>query len=108
MNPAPRPTAGKVFHPYKLLELQDDTAFHKRQGYLQVIKDIKRVLDLKIQTISLGSLLVLMWNGANVNFMKDEFYVDFDDMSIRNITEFRIARRVNIGEGKLGILEPEK
>lgn len=30
---------------------------NKRQGYFQVIKDIHRVLDLKIQTISLGALL---------------------------------------------------
>lgn len=81
---------------------------NKRQGYFQVIKDIKRVLDLKIQTISLGALLLLVWNGAQVNFTSREFYVDFDNLSIRSITEFRLNRLVNLGEGKLGILEPEK
>ena len=70
--------------------------------YIQVIKDIHRVLDLKIQTISLGALLLLVWNGAAVNFLSREFYVDF------GITEFRLNRHVLLSEGKLGILEPEK
>ena len=81
---------------------------NKRQGYFQVIKDIHRVLDLKIQTISLGALLLLVWNGAAVNFLSREFYVDFDNLSIRGITEFRLNRHVLLSEGKLGILEPEK
>lgn len=76
--------------------------------YIQVIKDIHRVLDLKIQTISLGALLLLVWNGAAVNFLSREFYVDFDNLSIRGITEFRLNRHVLLSEGKLGILEPEK
>lgn len=81
---------------------------NKRQGYFQVIKDIHRVLDLKIQTISLGALLLLVWNRAAVNFLSREFYVDFDNLSIRGITEFRLNRHVLLSEGKLGILEPEK
>ena len=81
---------------------------NKRQGYFQVIKDIHRVLDLKIQTISLGALLLLVWNGVAVNFISREFYVDFDNLSIRGITEFRLNRHVLLSEGKLGILEPEK
>lgn len=81
---------------------------NKRQGYFQVIKDIHRVLDLKIQTISLGALLLLVWNGAAVNFLSREFYVDFDNLSIRGITESRLNRHVLLSEGKLGILEPEK
>lgn len=81
---------------------------NKRQGYFQVIKDVKKVLDLNIQTISLGALLILMWNGAFVNMASNEFYVDFDNMSIRNAMEYRLGRQINITEGKLGILEPEK
>lgn len=81
---------------------------NRRQGYFQVIKDVKKVLNLKIQTISLGALFILVWNGANVNFKEEEFYIDFDNMSIREITEFRATRKSYISEGKLGILEPEK
>lgn len=81
---------------------------NKRQGYFQVIKDINRVLGLKIQTISLGALLLLVWNGVSVNFLSREFYADFDSLSIRGVTEFRLGRHIALSEGKLGILEPEK
>ena len=49
-----------------------------------------------------------MWNGVAVNFLSREFYVDFDNLSIRGITEFRLNRHVLLSECKLGILEPEK
>ena len=104
-----------VMHSRNHLDKNDNAALvvclsfpNKRQGYFQVIKDIHRVLGLKIQTISLGALLLLMWNSAAVNFLSREFYVDFDHLSIREITEFRLDRRVNLSEGRLGILEPEK
>ena len=104
-----------VMHSRNNLDKNDNAALvvclsfpNKRQGYFQVIKDIHQVLDLKIQTISLGALLLLVWNGASVNFLSHEFYVDFDNLSIRGITEFRLNRRVTLSEGKLGILEPEK
>lgn len=51
---------------------------------------------------------MLVWNGAAVNFLSREFYVDFDNLSIRGITESRLNRHVLLSEGKLGILEPEK
>ena len=104
-----------VMHSRNNLDKNDNAALvvclsfpNKRQGYFQVIKDINRVLGLKIQTISLGALLLLVWNGAQVNFLSREFYVDFDNLSIRGITEFRLNRRINLSDGKLGILEPEK
>lgn len=81
---------------------------NKRQGYFQVIKDINAVLDLKIQTISLGALLILVWSGARVNFSDKAFYVDFDDMGIRRAMEAYLGRSVNLSEGVLGIMEPEK
>lgn len=81
---------------------------NKRQGYFQVIKDIKNVLDQSIQTLSMGALLVLTWNDAKVNFINNDFYADFDNLSIRAALEKYIGRKVNITEGCLGILEPEK
>lgn len=81
---------------------------NKRQGYFQVIRDIRQVLDLKIQTITLGALLTLLWNGSKVSFQAREFYADFDHMGIRRMTEAALGRAANLGEGMLGILEPEK
>lgn len=104
-----------VMHSRNNLDKNDNAALvvclsfpTRRQGYFQVLKDINRVLGLKIQTISLGALLLLVWNGAQVNFLAREFYVDFDNLSIRGITEFSLNRPVNLSDGKLGILEPEK
>lgn len=81
---------------------------NKRQGYLQVVKDIKRVLNIEIQTITIGALLLLVWNGTTVNFLNKDFYVDFDNQSIRDAVEFILQRKVVLSESKLGILEPEK
>lgn len=81
---------------------------NKRQGYFQVIKDINRVLGLKIQTISVGGLLILLWNDINVEFGEKLFYADFDNMSIREALENLLKRKIYISQGHLGILEPNK
>lgn len=81
---------------------------NRRQGYFQVIKDIKNVLDLEIQTISLGALLLFVWNSSIINLGKREFYTDFDNMSIQVAVENRLGRKVLFPAKFLGILEPEK
>ncbi|MBQ9606475.1 MAG: hypothetical protein IJV16_04790 [Lachnospiraceae bacterium] len=55
---------------------------NKRQGYFQVIKDVNKDLNLKIQTVSLEALLILAWNGVEVDFSRRDFYADFDNLSI--------------------------
>ena len=81
---------------------------NKRQGYFQVIKDIKTVLGIRVQTITIGSLLILLWNGESIDLSEKEFYVDFDNMSVRNILEKILGRNVQISDGWLGVIEPEK
>ncbi len=81
---------------------------NKRQGYFQVIKDIKNVLGLEIQTISLGVLLMFAWNSVTVNFGSKSFYADFDNLSIATATEDHLCRVPFIPYGYLGIMEPEK
>lgn len=81
---------------------------NRRQGYFQVIKDIKNVLDLEIQTISLGALLLFAWNSSIIPLGKREFYTDFDNMSIQSAVECRLGRKVLFPARYLGILEPEK
>ena len=81
---------------------------NKRQGYFQVIKDIKNVLGLEIQTVSLGVLLMFVWNSTVINLGRKEFYADFDKMSISTAVEDRLCRVPFIPYGYLGIMEPEK
>ena len=83
---------------------------NERQGYWQVIKDIKKVENIEINTVTVGALLLLMWSFQDFNMEKDSFYADFDDMSIRKKVDYILDSdtTVNVSYRKLGILEPEK
>lgn len=104
-----------VLHSRSHIDKEDNSALvvclsfpNKRQGYFQVIKDISRVLGLTIQTLSVGALLMLVWNSAVIDLEQKEFYTDFDNLSIRSAIEYRMGRTVSLSNGILGILEPEK
>lgn len=83
---------------------------NERQGFWQVIKDIKKVEGILINTVTIGGLLLLMWNFQDFNMEEVSFYVDFDDMSIRKKIDYILDSdtTVNISSHELGILEPEK
>lgn len=80
-----------------------------RQGYWQVIKDIKKILGIKIGTITIGALMILLWNGCTFNPENDRYYIDYDNMNLRNIIYAQIKNKdICLSYKKLGILEPEK
>lgn len=79
-----------------------------RQGYWQVVKDIKKVENIRIGTVTIGALMILNWNGSW--FMPDDvtYYLDYDNMLLRSSISSQIGRKINISEKLLGILEPIK
>lgn len=79
-----------------------------RQGYWQVVKDIKNVEGMHIGTLSIGSLMLLNWNGCLLVPDDVTYYIDYDNMSLRNTIEWQIGRALNVSEKLLGIFEPEK
>ncbi len=79
-----------------------------RQGYWQVVRDITIVEGIRISTLSIGALLLLLWNNKDFDPNRVSYYVDYDDMDVRRIIEHQIGRRLNISEKHLGILEPIK
>lgn len=79
-----------------------------RQGYWQVVKDVKKVEKIEINTVTIGALLLLLWNNTNLCFENSKYYLDYDNMDLRTIIEDHIGRKVNISQKKLGILEPIK
>lgn len=79
-----------------------------RQGYWQVVKDIKRVEKININTVSVGSLLVLMWNNVYLNLCSTPIYIDYDDCNLRLIIESLLKCKISIKNKYLGIFEPEK
>jgi hypothetical protein len=79
-----------------------------RQGYWQVVKDVKTVEHIKISTITIGALMLLVWNGRLFIPESDSYYVDYDNMSIRDTLIKQIGRTINISDKELGGLEPLK
>ncbi|MFR1708844.1 MAG: 4Fe-4S binding protein [Clostridium sp.] len=79
-----------------------------RQGYWQVVKDIFTVENIQINTITVGALLILLWNHKQFDPADFSYYVDYDDMDIRGILESHIGRKINLSDKLLGILEPIK
>jgi len=79
-----------------------------RQGYWQVVKDIFAVENIQINTITIGALLILLWNHKHFEPTDFSYYVDYDNMDIRKILERHIGRKINLSDKFLGILEPIK
>ena len=79
-----------------------------RQGYWQVVKDIKTVEDITISTITIGALMILNWNGCILLPDDVTYYLDYDNMSQRSIIEWQVNRPLQISDKHLGIVEPMK
>lgn len=90
------------------------TIFHlslpnQRSEYWKVIKDIKVVLGMPIRTITLGTLLLFLWNNIKLSMNTiSNLYSDDDNFSGRQTIESALGKKINITEGFLGIIEPQK
>jgi Fe-S-cluster-containing hydrogenase component 2 len=81
---------------------------NSRSEYWRVIKDINNVLKIKINSITIGALLLFVWNLKKINFEYINFYADIDNMEIRNSIESYLKRKLNISSESYPILEVEK
>lgn len=81
---------------------------NNRTDYWRVVKDINDVLDIKIQTTSIGMLLIAMWNFKKLNLVENSLYKNCDDNSLKDNIEVIINRKVNISSNDNNILEPIK
>lgn len=79
-----------------------------RQGYWQVVKDISIVENIKINTLTCGAMLILLWNQLYLDLGVTDFYADYDTPTIRMLLNNKLGRNVNITEKVLGVLEPFK
>lgn len=80
---------------------------NKCTDYWQVVKDIKDVTGIKIQTLTIGALLIMLWNNVEIQDF-NEFYIDVDNISIRSELERVLGREIHLSIGIDGILENEK
>ncbi|MDD3906221.1 MAG: 4Fe-4S binding protein [Candidatus Omnitrophica bacterium] len=82
---------------------------NQRSEYWQVIKDIRVILKTSIRTVTLGALLLFLWNKVKLPIsIIGDLYSDADNFSTRGVIESAIGRKVSISGGLLGIIEPEK
>lgn len=81
---------------------------NNRTDYWRVVKDINDVLNIQIQTISIGMLLIAMWNFKKINLIEKELYKNCDDNSLKNNMEVLLNRKVNIISDDNSILDTLK
>lgn len=79
-----------------------------RQGYWQVVKDVKNVEDIIINTVTIGALIILCWNRCTIIPSEIAYYLDYDNMDLRKVITNQIGREVHISNKLLGIFEPNK
>lgn len=80
-----------------------------RQGYWQVVRDVKIVEGIKIETITVGALMFLLWNGCIFEPEDDRYYIDYDNMDLRHIICVQVdCYDIPISDKALGIMEPMK
>lgn len=79
-----------------------------RQGYWQVVKDIKNVEDIVINTVTVGTLIILCWNRCSISPTSISYYIDYDNMDLRKIITTQLGREIKISNKLLGLMEPNK
>lgn len=80
-----------------------------RQGYWQVVRDVKNVEGIKIGTITVGALMFLLWNGCVFEPEDDRYYIDYDNMDLRHILCVQVdCDDIPLSDKELGIMEPMK
>ena len=80
-----------------------------RQGYWQVVRDVKNVEGIKIGTITVGALMYLLWGGYIFEPENNRYYIDYDNMDLRNIICLQSdCDKLPLSYKELGIFEPMK
>jgi len=79
-----------------------------RTEYWRVIKDIAKVLKIDINSLSIGVLILFVWNFKKINFSQIPFYADIDKASIKQEVQTAIGFDLNLTSENCAILEPKK
>jgi Fe-S-cluster-containing hydrogenase component 2 len=93
-----------------VLAIIGDVLPNKRSEYWRIIQDIRKVLDVQISTVSILSLILLVWNRGNLALTPagNPFYADCDTRSYRTeVIERVLGRKLNLFEPS-PLVEPLK
>jgi ferredoxin len=81
---------------------------NERSEYWQVIADIAKVLNIKINSLTIGALMIINWNLKEITSKINNFYIDSNTMSIKEKIENIIDRKVNLKQDNYSVLSPKK
>lgn len=79
---------------------------NKRQDYWNVIKDIKKILNIEIKTISIAALALHYWTSEPLNLQTD-YYLDIDQQQMTTSISILNSHNIHSSTGT-GYLEPLK
>jgi hypothetical protein len=79
-----------------------------RSEYWRVIKDVRDIIGIKIQSITVGALLLLLWEKRKLTLGKADFYADCDSYSIEEGLEIALGRKLLEGKGYRGWINAAK
>lgn len=78
-----------------------------RAEYWRVIKDVRKVLGLRIESVTVPALFLMVWNGASWP-KSGTFYADEGSPTIRDALSQVISREVQLSDGEGAALEAAK
>jgi hypothetical protein len=82
---------------------------NNRTDYWNVVKDINKVLSIKIKTCSLLALFLLYWSNEKIDFFDDSFYLDSDNNRLTIVEKIASQYITSIPTiNKLGFFAPIK
>lgn len=81
-----------------------------RSEYWQFIKDVRKVLNLKINSVTIGALIIMLWNRVRLSIKSgDELYLDIDSPTLKPKLEKILNRQLLINDdGYPGLLVSAK
>lgn len=83
---------------------------NQRSEYWQVIQDIRKVLEVQINSITIGAMILLVWNRTEIALSAgDELYIDVDTNSLKPMIERLLGRTIRASSSAYpGFLESTK
>lgn len=79
-----------------------------RQGYWQVCQDVYTVTGIKVYTMTLISLLLLMWNRKNLVDTYTQYYLNCSNQDLKQYIEKSLERSLVCKIDEAGIFAPVK
>lgn len=81
---------------------------NQRSEYWQIIEDIAAVTGLKINTMTIGAMIMAVWAGKTLPGLARGAFFTGSSRTIRPALENSLGQKVTLSAGFLGILESQK